>query len=695
MHSTKLATDKNPLLTPWQTTYLSIPYPYVFKNNNTIMKQFTTLKTTIVPLNKDNIDTDQIIPAQFLSIADRENLGTRLFDGLKKIPEFILNQDTYKTGKVLVSKNNFGCGSSREHAAWALLDHGFEAVIAVSFGDIFKNNSQKNGLLLIEIPEETIDILIKKSEENAQTSIEIDLQNQSIQVTDEDSISFEIDAFKKSCLLRGVDDIGYILGFEDKITEHEKKTPNYESDTPQTMLDKIWKNHCVYQEEGSPTIFYIDRHLFHEVTSPQAFDVLRKKNLPLRRTDKTFGVVDHYIPTTDRDKPSPDKIAQEQIDTCEKNTKEFGVSFFDGTHKNQGIIHVCFPEIGVIHPGMTVVAGDSHTSTHGAFGAMAFGIGTSEVGHVFATQCLLQKKPKSYQVILEGTLKQDVTPKDIVLALIAKIGTGDGTGCAFEFTGPAAKDISMEGRMTICNMAIEGGARTGMFPPDEKTFTYLKDKEHAPKGEDWDKSVEEWKKLKSDEGAKHDHSVTINLNELEPMVTYGTNPGMGIKITENIPTLEEIENEEARKELTSALEYTKLTPGTPIIGTPIDYVFIGSCTNARIEDFRAAAEKLKGKKVAENVTALAVPGSYPIKNQAEKEGLDTIFKDAGFEWREPGCSMCLVMSPDRVPPGKRCASTSNRNFRGRQGPESITHLMSPVSAAAASITGYITDPREI
>lgn len=461
-----------------------------------------------------------------------------------------------------------------------------------------------------------------------------------------------------------------------------------------TLYDKIWDAHVVVQEPASPAVLYIDRHLFHEVTSPQAFQMLRDRNIELHQPNKAFGVIDHSIETVNRDKPSPDAIAQKQIETCEKNAQEYNLRLHIGTSPNQGIIHIAATELGGIHPGMTAVCGDSHTSTLGAFGALAHGVGTSEVGHVFATQCLLQNKSKNFEVRFEGNLQSGVTPKDMVLALIRKIGIGGGTGHVFEYRGSAVKDISMEGRMTICNMSIEGGARAGMFAPDEVTYEYLKGRKYSPKGTEWDEAVKRWQTFVSDADAKFDRSITIDIDALTPMVTWGTNPAMGVMINETIPTAAYMQSESDVSELRAALEYMDLKEGSAIAGTPIDYVFIGSCTNARIEDFRLAASILKGKKVSDGVTALAVPGSYPVKKQAEEEGIDQIFKEAGFDWREPGCSMCLSMNTDRVPAGKRCASTSNRNFKGRQGPGSRTHLMSPLMAAGAAIAGKIVDARE-
>ena len=440
-------------------------------------------------------------------------------------------------------------------------------------------------------------------------------------------------------------------------------------------------------------MLYIDLHLVHEVTSPQAFQGLREKGLRVRRPDLTVATVDHSIPTHDRSLPILDAMAAAQIRQLEENCREFGIPLFGLDSPYQGIVHVIGPELGLTQPGMTIVCGDSHTSTHGALGALAFGIGTSEVEHVLATQCLLQRKPKTFEVRVEGQLRPGVTAKDIILALIAKIGVGGGTGHVFEYTGSAIRSLDMEGRMTICNMSIEAGARAGMIAPDDTTFEYLAGRPFAPKGADWERAVERWRQLPTDAGATYDRSVTLDAGALEPMITYGTNPGMGMPITGRVPDPGEVRDASQRRALMRALEYMDLRPGQPLLGHPIDVVFIGSCTNSRLSDLRLAAQLLKGRKVKEGVRMLVVPGSTQVKRQAEAEGLDRIFKEAGAEWREAGCSMCIAMNGDQLEPGQYAVSTNNRNFEGRQGKGGRTFLASPLTAAASAVTGVITDPR--
>jgi 3-isopropylmalate/(R)-2-methylmalate dehydratase large subunit len=464
---------------------------------------------------------------------------------------------------------------------------------------------------------------------------------------------------------------------------------------PKTLLQKIWDSHVVAEQPESPAILYIDLHLVHEVTSPQAFTGLRERGLKVRRPDKTLATMDHSIPTTPIEVPIADAMAAAQIKQMETNAAEFGITLHGMTSPHRGIVHVIGPELGRTQPGMTIVCGDSHTATHGAFGALAFGIGTSEVEHVLATQCLLQKKPKTYEVRVEGKLPAGVSAKDIILALIARIGVGGGTGHVFEFTGEAIRGLTMEQRMTICNMSIEGGARAGMIAPDETTFEYLKGREFAPQGADWDKAVAYWKTLPSDEGAVYDKSVTLNAAEMEPMITYGTNPGMGMKITDRIPVTESFSEPSQKAAFEKALNYMGLQPGQSLLGQKVDVVFIGSCTNSRISDLRLAAAMLKGRKVSESTRVMVVPGSQDVKKQAELEGLDKIFKEAGAEWREAGCSMCIAMNGDELKPGQFAVSTSNRNFEGRQGKGGRTFLASPVTAAATAINGVVTDPRTI
>ncbi|GGH16107.1 3-isopropylmalate dehydratase large subunit [Silvibacterium dinghuense] len=463
--------------------------------------------------------------------------------------------------------------------------------------------------------------------------------------------------------------------------------------TPKTLFEKVWEQHLVAEPANEPAILYIDLHLVHEVTSPQAFEGLRIAGRKLRRPDRTVATVDHNVPTTANRLIIEDAIAAKQIDTLRKNCADFGVELYDVQSPKQGIVHVIGPEQGFTKPGMTIVCGDSHTSTHGAFGALAFGIGTSEVEHVMATQTLPQNKAKTFRISVEGELPEGVGAKDVALGIIGRIGTDGATGYVLEFAGSAIRSLSMEGRMTVCNMSIEAGARAGMIAPDATTFAYLKGRPYAPQGEAWDKAVEEWSKLTTDEGAKFDRELVIPAIELAPYVTWGTSPGMVISVTETVPDPANAASEADRKGFERALEYMALKPGTSIEEVTIDRVFIGSCTNSRIEDLRQAAKVVAGHHVSPHVSAMVVPGSQQVKTQAEQEGLDVIFREAGFDWREPGCSMCLGMNPDTLKPGERCASTSNRNFEGRQGAGGRTHLVSPMMAAAAAITGHFTDVR--
>jgi 3-isopropylmalate/(R)-2-methylmalate dehydratase large subunit len=462
---------------------------------------------------------------------------------------------------------------------------------------------------------------------------------------------------------------------------------------PKTLFKKVWESHLVAEPANEPALLYIDLHLVHEVTSPQAFEGLRLGGRKLRRPDRTVATVDHNVPTTANRLIIEDAIAAKQIDTLRKNCADFGVELYDVESPQQGIVHVIGPELGLTKPGMTIVCGDSHTSTHGAFGALAFGIGTSEVEHVMATQTLPQSKAKSFRISVEGELPDGVGAKDVALGIIGRIGTDGATGHVIEYAGSAIRSLSMEGRMTLCNMSIEAGARAGMIAPDETTFAYLKGRTFAPQGEDWEKAVAEWEKLASDPGAKFDRELAIAAIELAPYVTWGTSPGMVIPVTEVVPDPAATKSDSDRRGFERALEYMNLKAGTPIEDVTIDRVFIGSCTNSRIEDLRAAAKVVKGYHVHTNVRAMVVPGSQLVKAQAESEGLDHIFREAGFEWREPGCSMCLGMNPDILLPGERCASTSNRNFEGRQGSGGRTHLVSPMMAAAAAVTGHFTDVR--
>ena len=463
-------------------------------------------------------------------------------------------------------------------------------------------------------------------------------------------------------------------------------------DRPRTMFEKIWDEHVVHHEPGQQTILYIDRHLVHEVTSPQAFEGLRLAGRRVRRPDLTVATPDHNIPTTDRRLPIADPISKQQIDTLRNNCQQFGVRLYDLNDPHQGIVHVIGPELGLTQPGMTIVCGDSHTATHGAFGALAFGIGTSEVEHVLATQTLLQYKPKTFEIRIEGRMPSGVTAKDLILFLIGKLTTDGGTGYCIEYTGAAIRGLSMEERMTVCNMSIEAGARAGMIAPDETTYSYLRGREFVPR--DFDAAMHRWQQLPSDPGAKYDRVEIYQAADISPQVTWGTNPGQVAAVGDKVPNPAAMPSDNERKSAARALEYMGLTPGTPLKDLKLDRVFIGSCTNSRIEDLRAAAAVVRGYHVSPHVHAMVVPGSGQVKQQAEAEGLNRVFTEAGFEWREAGCSMCLGMNPDTLSPGQRCASTSNRNFEGRQGKGGRTHLVSPAMAAAAAVEGHFVDIRQ-
>ncbi len=474
-------------------------------------------------------------------------------------------------------------------------------------------------------------------------------------------------------------------------SEHEMR----DTTRPRTIIEKLWDSHVVAEEPGAPALLYIDLHLVHEVTSPQAFDGLRRRGLRVRRPDLTFSTVDHSTPTTPRSRPFEDPVAETQVAALEANSREFGITCFDYFSEKQGIVHVIGPELGLTQPGMTVVCGDSHTATHGAFGALAFGIGTSEVEHVLASQCLLQRKSKICRVCVDGDLKAGVTAKDIILALIAKIGSGGATGHTIEFTGETIRSLSMEERMTICNMSIEAGARAGLIAPDDTTYEYLAGRPFTPQGAAWEAAISRWKSLPSDAGCVCDQEISLTAAEIEPMITFGTNPGMGMSISSMIPDPADVQGAAEKKSLVKALEYMGLLPGEPLLGRHVNMVFIGSCTNGRIEDLRAAASVLRGRKIHSRVRTLIVPGSRDVQRRAEAEGLDTIFRDAGAEWREAGCSMCIAMNGDRLLPGEYCVSTSNRNFEGRQGKGGRTFLASPLTAAASAVNGAITDIRTL
>jgi 3-isopropylmalate/(R)-2-methylmalate dehydratase large subunit len=462
-----------------------------------------------------------------------------------------------------------------------------------------------------------------------------------------------------------------------------------------TLYEKLWDNHVVAAPEGEPTLLYIDLHLVHEVTSPQAFDGLRLNDRRVRRPDLTLATADHNVPTDPLSTPVGDPISKRQLEALDENCKEFGITVFPRGHENQGIVHVIGPELGVTQPGMTIVCGDSHTSTHGALGSLAFGIGTSEVEHVLATQTLPQQKAKTMSVSVEGTPPPNVSAKDIVLAIVGRLGTGGGAGYVIEYRGDAIRALSMEGRMTVCNMSIEAGARAGLVAVDETTIAYLRGRPGVPEGDEFDDAAERWRSFVSDDDAIFDLEITLDASDLVPFVTWGTNPAQVVALDGVVPSADDVHDSDEKNTVQRALDYMDLTPGTPLRSIPVDVVFIGSCTNSRIEDLRAAAAVVKGSRVSDGVRALVVPGSRRVKNQAESEGLDQVFIDAGFEWREPGCSMCLGMNPDILTPGQRCASTSNRNFEGRQGRGGRTHLVSPVVAAATAIMGRFASPEEV
>jgi 3-isopropylmalate/(R)-2-methylmalate dehydratase large subunit len=466
-------------------------------------------------------------------------------------------------------------------------------------------------------------------------------------------------------------------------------------DRPKTLAEKVWDRHVVRSAEGEPDLLYIDLHLVHEVTSPQAFDGLRLSGRTVRRPDLTVATEDHNVPTQDIDRPIADPISRKQVDTLRANAAEFGIVEHPMGSPGQGIVHIIGPEQGYTQPGMTIVCGDSHTSTHGAFGALAFGIGTSEVEHVLATQTLPQARPKTLAVNVDGELRPGVTAKDVILAILGVLGTSGGIGHIAEYRGSAIRSLSMEGRMTVCNMSIEAGAKAGLIAPDETTFEYLKGRPHAPSGELWDAAVADWRTLATDEGATFDKEVFLDAATIEPFVSWGTNPGQVIPMSGSVPSPTDFDDEVERNAAERALEYMGLTAGTPFKDVAVDTIFIGSCTNGRIEDLRAVAEVARGRTVADGVRTLVVPGSHAVKTQAESEGLDQVFRDAGFDWREPGCSMCLAMNPDKLAPGERCASTSNRNFEGRQGRGGRTHLVSPAVAAATAIAGHFATPDDL
>ena len=663
------------------------------------MTPFQTTTSRITPIAIKDIDTDMIIPAQYLTQTDTTGFGQHLFERLRSNdPSFALNQDKYKNNTILVARDNFGCGSSREHAVWALLQYGFQVVIAPSFSDIFSNNAPKNGLLLIRLPEQIVeDLLVFEGE------VIVDLQSQTVVFGNQEH-NFEFDQFRKECILNGYDDLDYLLSYTQEIDDWNDTQTNIADksfdQSPQSIIQKIWQRHSIVHKPNHPVVFGIDFQLIHEVTSPQAFSTLRRRGLAVKYPAKHIATLDHSIPTRVNRNDIYDEVAKKQVQMLRQNVKDFGIKINDFGSGHQGIVHVMAPEMGLILPGMTVVCGDSHTSTHGAFGAMAFGVGTSEVGLVMATGCILQKEPKTMKVEFQGQLPQHCYSKDMILKLISQIGIGGGNGHIMEFVGQAISDLSVEARMSLCNMSIEAGARAGIINPDQTTFDYLQSKLELTEDE-FETQKLYWQSFVSDKDANYDKTVVVDISNLQPQISWGTNPSQTIGITDNIPNEDQIPTE-GKNNYHKALEYTKLQAGQKLINQPIDWVFIGSCTNSRLEDLSIVAKIFcptgdtdQVLKIADNVTCYIVPGSEQVKAQAEQLGLDKIFISAGCDWRMPGCSMCLGMNDDKVPTNKRCVSTSNRNFMHRQGPGSITHLASPATAIWSAINGKISDVRNI
>jgi 3-isopropylmalate/(R)-2-methylmalate dehydratase large subunit len=673
------------------------------------MKPYRTHQGVVVPLDRSNVDTDAIIPTEFCKSIARTGFGEHLFDEWRFMdraplgtpaasrtphPGFILNAPAYRDASILLARSNFGCGSSREHAVWALQQYGFAAVIAPSFADIFFNNALKCGLLPVVLPGDVVDGLFAAAGAQPGFALTIDLEQQLVSTPHGQAWHFDVDPFHKHCLLHGLDRIGVTLGHAKEIHAFELAQRTSPATGARTLYDKLWDSHVVRQEADGSTLLYVDRHLTHEVTSPQAFEGLRAAGRGLWRASALVAVADHNVPTRDRARGIADPLSRIQVETLQANARAFGFTCFGLDDARQGIVHVVGPEQGMTLPGMTVACGDSHTSTHGAFAALTFGIGTSEVEHVMATQTLLVRKAKAMRVRFDGQLAAGCTAKDMALALIGQVGTAGATGHAIEYTGAAVRALSMEGRMTLCNMAIEAGARAGLVACDETTIDYLAGRPYAPSGSQWDAALSHWRTLVSDAGAVFDADVRIDASLVRPQVTWGTSPEMVAPIDGRVPDPAAEGNETRRAAMQRAIAYMGLAAGTRIDEIGIDKVFIGSCTNSRIEDLRDAAKvvQMMGGRIAPRIrAALVVPGSGPVKEQAESEGLDQVFIAAGFEWREPGCSMCLAMNADRLEPGERCASTSNRNFEGRQGTGSRTHLVSPAMAAAAAMAGRFID----
>ena len=662
------------------------------------MTPLRVISGVVAPLPWINIDTDMIMPKQYLKWLTRIGIGQGLFAGVRLLPggepdpDFCLNQPRYRNARFLVTGDNFGTGSSREHAVWALADAGISCVIATSFGDIFRQNALRNGILPLSLPAHAVDALLAFAAQAEEPVLELDLERQTLTPKGGSSVNFAIEPRDRDPLLEGRDEIADTLRLEAKIASFESGNVARPGDHPRTLYDKIWDSHVVADLSDGTSLVYVDRHLVHEVSSPLAFEGLRLAGRTPRRPALALAVTDHNVPT-DRGRSVADPQSAAQIAALQKNATDFGIELFDLADRRQGVVHVVGPEQGAVLPGLVVACGDSHASTNGAFATLALGIGTSEIEHVLVTQTLRLTKAQNMLVELRGALPAGVSAKDLALAVIGELGANGASGYVVEFAGDAVSALSMEGRMTLCNMSIESGARAGLIAADATTFAYLADRPRAPKGAGLVEALELWREMHSDASAIFDRHLAIDVTNLPPLITWGTSPEDVIAVTGSVPDPASIEDEQRRLSKTRALDYMGLQPGQRICDIGIDRVFIGSCTNSRIEDLRIAAATIRGRRVNANVEAMVVPGSGLVKAQAEAEGIADIFREAGFEWRDAGCSMCVAMNTDTLRPGERCASTSNRNFVDRQGPGGRTHLVSPAMAAAAAIAGRFVDIR--
>ncbi|MBN8997082.1 MAG: 3-isopropylmalate dehydratase large subunit [Rhizobiales bacterium] len=653
-----------------------------------------------VPLRLADIDTDMIIPKQYLTWLTKRGIGEGLFREARRLPDgspdpgFPLNQSAYAEATILVAGDNFGTGSSREHAVWALMDAGFRAVISSRFGEIFRANAVKNGLLPVQVTPFELAALFQAAE--AGQAFVVDVEGQVLS-GGEARVSFALAVVERRRLVDRIDEIAEALASDRLIAAFEGRSPRRvrPAPTPRTLCDKVWDDHVVEARVDGSSLLYIDGHLVHEVSSPLAFEGLRTARRKVRAPGRTLAVVDHNVPTRERHRANANPEGTAQMAALAANAAEHGIEFVGLDDPRQGIVHVIGPELGLTLPGSTIACGDSHAPTHGALGALAFGIGTSEVEHVLATQTLALARPRNLRIRFRGKPPPEISAKDLALAVVGELGVSGGSGYVIEYAGDAIGALSMEGRMTVCNMAIETGARSGMIAVDERTIAYVKGRPRAPAGEAWDAARWRWEGLFSDEDAPFDREVTLDVGRLVPLVTWGTSPEDVVPVSGRVPDPMDIADEVRRAAKMRALAYMALVPGQRIDEIAIDRVFIGSCTNGRIEDLRAAAAILRGRHVREGVKAMVVPGSGPVRRQAEAEGLAATFIAAGFEWREPGCSMCVAMNADTLARGERCASTSNRNFEGRQGAGGRTHLVSPAMAAAAAIAGRFVDIRDL